>query len=310
MCDILKQVFLSTYAFVWRENCMWKLVREGMKNSIFLLFFIGFSAQAELILFDQIEAVIADVEGTEVVTKSDIERPSLGGGFRTKEDLVFERLILIDAKKHKVPQDDEAVDAYLAQIQREHNLSPEELESIFTSSGYTIEEGRQQLQMMQTVNTMLDVKIRSNLIVPRKDVEAYYDEHSEIIEATYTLERLFVPFSKKMSKKEQYDILCRYANNEIKVKGVEWSEPFVVNHSEISEEKSFIYVLEVGQISLPQKMRGGFELFKLIAKTPEHKKTLEESYREITDILRRPKYEELMRNYRDALFQKASIVYF
>jgi len=289
---------------------MWKLVREGMKNSIFLLFFIGFSAQAELILFDQIEAVIADVEGTEVVTKSDIERPSLGGGFRTKEDLVFERLILIDAKKHKVPQDDEAVDAYLAQIQREHNLSPEELESIFTSSGYTIEEGRQQLQMMQTVNTMLDVKIRSNLIVPRKDVEAYYDEHSEIIEATYTLERLFVPFSKKMSKKEQYDILCRYANNEIKVKGVEWSEPFVVNHSEISEEKSFIYVLEVGQISLPQKMRGGFELFKLIAKTPEHKKTLEESYREITDILRRPKYEELMRNYRDALFQKASIVYF
>ena len=281
-----------------------------MKINILLLFFVVFYIRAELFLIDQIEVVISDVEGVEIITKSDIEKPSLAGGFRPKDELVFERLIVIDAKKHKIPQDEEAVDAYLAQIQREHNLSNEELENIFTSAGYTIQEGRQQLQIMQTVNTMLDVKIRSNLIVPQKDVEAYYNEHPEVIEATYTLERAYVPFSKKISKKQQYTILKRYINNEIKVKGVTWSEPFTVNHSEISETKNFIYTLPVGQISSPQKISGGFEMFKLVAKTPEYKRTLDESYREIVDILRRPKYEELMRNYRDALFEKASIVYF
>src|ERR1700733_10802261 len=109
-----------------------------------------------LVLIDQIEVVVFGQEDVEIITKSDVDRPSLGGGFRTKDEIVFEREVLLDAKKHKIPQDDEAVEAYLAQIQREHNLSEKELEQIFTASGYTVAEGRQQLQMMQTVNTMLD----------------------------------------------------------------------------------------------------------------------------------------------------------
>src|SRR5438132_12173438 len=128
---------------------------------------------SNMILLDQIEAIVYG-QDVEIITKSDIDRPALGGGFRTKEEIVFEREVLLDAKKHNLPQDDDAIDAYLAQIQREHDLSPEQLEEVFTGSGYTIEEGREQLQMMQTINTMLDINIRSNLIVPRKDVQEYY----------------------------------------------------------------------------------------------------------------------------------------
>jgi hypothetical protein len=278
---------------------------------LFFLLMVSFATEAsELFLLDQIEVVISDLDGAQIITKSDLDKPSLGGGDRSKDDLVFERLVLLDAKKHKIPQDEEAVDAYLNQIQREHNLTNEELESIFTSSGYTVEEGREQLQIMQTINTMLDVKIRSNLIVPRRDVEAYYNEHPEVIEATYTLERALVPFSKKMKKNEQKTALERFARNEVEVRGVSWSEPFTVNHSEVSESKNFIYTMEIGQISLPQELAGGFELFKLVDKTPEFRKTLEESYRDIVDILRRPKYEELMSKYHDLLFNNASIVYF
>src|SRR5579872_2689316 len=80
-----------------------------------------------LVLIDQIEAVVYG-QDVEIITKSDIDRPALGGGFRTKEEIVFEREVLLDAKKHNLPQDEEAIDAYLAQIQREHNLSPAELE--------------------------------------------------------------------------------------------------------------------------------------------------------------------------------------
>jgi len=290
-----------------------------MKTRIFILFLIFSSIlvaeevevvdTSNLILIDQIEAIVYG-QDVEVITKSDVDRPALGGGFRTIEEIVFEREVLLDAKKHHLPEDDEAVDAYLAQIQREHNLSEKDLEEIFTSSGYTIEEGRQQLQMMQTINTMLDIKIRSNLIVPRRDVEEYYKNNPTIIEATYTLERAFVSRSKKMSSEKQYEVLIKYSKTGKGVAGITWSEPFTVNHSDIAESKQFIYTMEPGDISVPITVSGGFELFRLVAKTPKQVKSLEDSYRDIVDILRRPKYEELMAKYRDLLSKNSSVVYF
>jgi len=265
---------------------------------------------SKLILLDQIEVVVYGQEDVEIITKSDIDRPSLGGGFRSKEDIVFEKEVLLDAKKHHIPQDEEAIDAYLAQMQREHNLSEAELEEIFTSAGYTIEEGREQLQIMQAINTMLDVKIRSNLIVPRKDVEEYYKNNPTIIEATYTLERAFVAQSKKLSHNVQYKVLKKYAQTGKGVSGIVWGDPFIISHSDVAESKQFIYSMELGQISLPEEVSGGFELFKLVEKTPETVKSLEESYRDIVDILRRPKYEELMEKYRQCLLKSASVVYF
>src|SRR5579863_1995912 len=290
-----------------------------MKNRIITLLLIFSVIRADeiseldisnFILVDQIEVVVYGQEDVEIITKSDIDRPSLGGGFRTKDEIVFEREVLLDAKKHHIPQDEDAVDAYLAQIQRENNLSASELEDIFTSSGYTLEEGREQLQMMQTINTMLDVKIRSNLIVPRKDVEEYYKHNPTIIEATYTLQRAFVPQSKKLSAEQQHKILVKYAQSGKGASGITWSDSFTVNHSDVATNKQFIYDMQPGQISMPQEVNGGFEMFKLVEKTPQTVKSLEESYREIVDILRRPKYEELMAKYKEALMQHASVVYF
>ena len=265
---------------------------------------------ADLVLLDQIEVAVYGQEDVEIITKSDIDRPSLGGGFRSKEDIVFEKEVLLDAKKHHIPQDEEAIDAYLAQMQREYNLSSEQLEEIFTSAGYTIEEGREQLQMMNVMNTMLDIKIRSNLIIPRKDVEEYYRNHPTIIEATYTLQRAFVPQSDRMSEKQQYKVLTRYAQTGKGASGIVWSDPFTINHSDIAASKHFIYDMNVGQVSEPQAINGGFEMFKLVDKTPETVKSLEESYREIVDVLRRPKYEELMEKYREMLMKNAVVVYF
>lgn len=291
---------------------------NSMKMRIVMLFLVASSIlvaeevevvdTSNFVLLDQIEVVVYGQE-VEIITKSDMDRPALGGGFRTKEEIVFEREVLLDAKKHHLPQDEEAIDAYLAQIQREHNLSEKELEQIFTSSGYTIEEGRQQLQMMQTINTMLDIKIRSNLIVPRRDVEQYYKNNPTIVEATYVLQHAFVPQSKKISSDKQYKVLANYAQTGKGVANVAWSESFAINHSDVAENKQFIYSMQPGEISLPQSVDGGFELFKLVEKTPEQVKSLEESYREIVDILRRPKYEELMEKYRALLSKNCSVVY-
>ncbi len=264
--------------------------------------------QSNLVLLDQIEVVVFGQEDVEIVTKSDIDRPALGGGYRTEDEIIFERSVLLDAKKHKIPNDEEAVDAGIEQMKREHDLSDDDLEMIFKESGYTLQEGRQQFQVMQMINTMLDVKVRSNLIVPRRDVEAYYNANPEVVEATYTIERLFIPFDQKKSKTRQRREIEKYVETGVGALEIQPGFVFTINHSDVAQQKQFIFTMEQNQLSAPQEIAGGFELLRLIEKTPEHFKTLDERYREIVDVLRRPKYEELMQKYRDQLMQQVSVV--
>lgn len=265
--------------------------------------------ESSLYVIDEIQVVIYTDE-VNIVTKSDIDRPPIGAAVRTKVDIIFERLVYADAKKHKIMPDEDAVDKYLAMIQKNYNLKPEELEYIFTSAGYSFEEGREQLRVMQSVNTMFDFKIRGNLIVPRKDVEAYYADYPEYHEARYFLSIAVVPFDFTKKTEEQRGELIRAVQNDAIGKMVQWAEPFWINESEIAADKQFITRLREGRISNPQKASNGFELYKMIEIKPRSLKTLDERYREIVDILRKPKYEELLGIYRKQLFDAASIIYF
>lgn len=267
---------------------------------------------ADTFLIDTIQAVVFASEGTEIITMSDVERPNLSGSPHTCDDIIFERLVFLDAKKHRIMPDEDALDAYLAAIQREHNLSPDELDDIFISAGYTgRDEGRKQLQIMQTIDAMLGFKIRSNLIVPRREVEKYYNVHPEIVEALYVLERAFIPFSSTKSKEQQRkELVCFAAQTGKGINGVQWSDHFTIQHSDIAAGKSFIFSMQVGNISQPEEIDGGFELFRLKEKNEERLLTLDERYRDIADILRRPRYEELVEEYKKKLFEGASVVEF
>jgi len=289
---------MKLYTFL----CLWSIV--------FIATIKSNSVQSDLILLDQIEVVLFGQEDVQIITKSDLDRPSLGGGYKTVDDLIFEQAIVLDAKDHKIPNDEDAVDAGIAHMQREHNLTSEDLEAIFNASGYTLEEGREQFQIMQMINSMLDVKVRSNLIVPRKDVEAYYNANPEVVEATYTIERIFIPLSTKVPQKKQKLIIEHRIKNGHEIPGALYSDAFTIHHSDIAKAKQFIYTMEIGDYSSPEIMSDGFEVFHLIDKTPEYIKTLDERYRSIVDTLLRPKYEELMNQYKEQLMKKISIVRF
>lgn len=70
-------------------------------------------------LVDSIKAVVYSEDGTEVVTKSDIDRPGLDGSFRTLDDVVLERLMYLDAKRFKILPDEDTIDKHLKAVQRE-----------------------------------------------------------------------------------------------------------------------------------------------------------------------------------------------
>lgn len=231
-------------------------------------------------------------EGSAIITQLDIEKPTLQGEKRTLDEMIFEKLVFLDAKAHKVVPDEEAVDRHLQTVQRENNLTLDQLKMIFKAAGYTYEEGREQFAVMSTVNSMIDYKIRSRLIVPEKDVVAYYDAHPEMQEPRYYVEIGFVPGDEKNMDE------------------VLWGDPFWINKSEIAEDKEFIMQLKKGETSEFQEAAGGFEVYRLKEFEDERPKPLQARYKEISDALRRPRFEQLMQEYKKELFDNASIVYY
>ncbi len=265
--------------------------------------------EPDLFLIDTINAVIFGQEDTEVITQSDAQRVSLTGNMRSLDDIVFEGLVFLDAKKHKILPDDDMVDRYLVAIQRENNMKPGDLDMLFAHAGYTYQEGREQLKIMQAVNSMLDFKIRSNLIVSRKDIEQYYHEHPQIQEASYYLQYVVIPFSDTKTHEEQEAELKQFAMHGKGLSGIAWSESFWVNKSDIAQGKDFLFTMKSGDISVPVKTAVGFELYYLKDKKEERARSLDDMRHEIVDILRRPKYVELLNEYKTTLFDASSILY-
>lgn len=261
-------------------------------------------------LVDRIEVTIYGDEGVQIITKSDLERLSIDGQERTKDDIILERLMFLDAQKMHMVQGDEAVDAYLNNIQREHNMSREQLEYLFANSGYSYEEAREQLRILYAVNSIIDFKIRSRLIVPEQDVIAYYKSHPVKLQPTYQIQRAVITMPAtqhdKASFKKEVELWCQSGKGDF---APAWDEPFWIEKGDIAESKKFITTMQIGSCVVSDETSEGIELFKLIDKKEEREQSIEERYREIVDILRRPKFEELLSDYKKQLRESASIVY-
>ncbi len=259
---------------------------------------------------DGIAAIVFSPAGTEVVTKSDTKRSSLTGAPRTLEDIVFERLAYLDAQKYRIMPDEEAVDRYLSAIQRENSLTLDQLKQIFSEAGYSYEEGRDQFKRLQTVNTVLDMKIRSNLIVPRDHVQEYYDAHPQIEPASYYIQRGFLPFGVSDNHALQQQELLQFIKTGKGGKNIVWDKLFWISHDEVADDKAFIFTMQPDQVSDPIELEDGFEVFRLKERKEQRVIPLEEQYKDIVEILRKPKFDELMGAYKKHLFDTTSILYF
>ena len=264
---------------------------------------------AELFLIDQIETVIFGPEDTSIITRSDLTRPALDGQFRTKEQLVLDHLIYQDAMRYNIV-DEAMVDRYMAMIQRENNLTLDQIKAMFREYGYTYEEGRQQLSILNTVNSMVDFKIRSKLIVSEKEVRAYYDANPVYSPESYLIMRIFVPFVEGVSR----EALREEVKNKLKlgetIAGANYSEPFWRDKADLPAEKSFISTLKVNQFSPLQEDAAGIEIFKLLDKRESKLIPFEVRYKEMADKLRKPLYETLFDEYKASLYDNSVIVDF
>lgn len=256
---------------------------------------------AERVKIDGIKSTIYTHESVDIATLSDLKRLSLDGSPRTLQTIEFEVLVYQEASRSpSLMLDDTATEKGLEKLLKDNNLTKQQLEEIFKASGYTYQEGREQFRRMSTINQMLDHRIRSRLLVPEKDVKAYYNEHPIYEEASYLIQRALVPFNRSVS----------IENLQQTSLSLEWSPEFWVQEDELAQEKRFITLLGVGQISEPYRTDDGFEFFRLVQKKERRLKPLEMRYTEIANILRKPRYDKLFDEYKNQLFDAASIIRF
>lgn len=267
-------------------------------------------SKPEPILIDRIDTVIYGPEETSIITRSDIMRVGLDGQQRTKESIIFESLVFQDSKKY-TSMDEKAMDAlvdkYIESIQKDQNLSLDDIKKMFHDSGYTYEEGREQLAMYNTINQIMDYKVRSGLIVPEKEVKAYYDNNPVYIEEAYKLQRIFVPIAQNgESEKIRSAARANLLDSKL-IPEADYSEDFWVEKPELADDKMFISSMNVGEVSELVAVDGGYEAFKLVDKRDRQLVPLDQRYKEIADILRAPLYEKLFEEYKQSLFKDCAI---
>ncbi|MFC1842321.1 peptidyl-prolyl cis-trans isomerase [Candidatus Dependentiae bacterium] len=285
-----------------------KKIHKLFLSLVVLKSFAVFGVDQGTFLIDKIETVIYGPQETSIITKSDLEKRSLDGQQRTKDKFVFELLVFQDAKKYNI-LDEKLVDRYIEAVQAQHNLSLEDLKKMFYDSGYTYEEGREQLAMYNTISQLMDFKVRSKVIIPEKEVKKYYDENPVYQEEAYKLQRVFVPAPSEAGGKQ---LAPKEIAQKIKIGQVipeaEYSEPFWTEKPDLAADKMFIAGLTVGQASKPVAYENGFEVFKLLEKRDRQLIPFEERYREIGDTLRAPLFEKLFDDYKKSLFKDSVVV--
>jgi hypothetical protein len=253
---------------------------------------------------DRVEAVIFGREATHVVTFSDVNRLGFDGKQRTKEDVITEILMFEDALVHHVPMDEKTIDDGINKIAKSMNGTMDDVKLMFEQGGYTYEDGRRQFGIMQAANQMMEMKIRMALIIPEKEVQTYYDEHPEVIPAVYTIEKTSIPTAR--CTKEQAEKFSKTG----KGLDLKWFRLPEIEESALAENKKFITRLKVDEISKPQQTDDSYEFFRIYAKRDATLIPLEKRYREIVETLRRPKFEKLLKEYKDSLLKSASVLYF
>lgn len=259
----------------------------------------------QVFVIDKIEAVVFGDDDTKVITQSDIERPGIDGSLRSRDDLVLEQLMYDDAKRYKIVPDQEKIDKHLQTVQREHNLTHEQMEQIFDAAGYSFEEGKNQFARMTTVNSVVDFKVKSrSMTVSEASIKKYYDEHPQWKQAAYELQRGVVLADPDTSPEQLKQLIKRG------VKRIEWSASFWIEESNVAEEKNFIKTMKINDIRGPFKTEAGFEFFKLINKRDKELVSLEERSDEIMYELRKKQFQDALEKYVQELKDASAVVYF
>lgn len=260
-----------------------------------------------LVLEDEVAAIIHTRPEHDpiLLTRKELNRLSINGEKQTKQQIIRARKIEYEGVYvFKMPIPDEAITGYMRSLKTDHGMTDAEFKQKFEDAGYLYEEGIDELRRMLIVDQLFNFKIKSRLVVPEDEVRAYYNNHPQEIPAAYNIRHGFL----------SNGILTDDELKELKQTGkhsnlVDWMSPYWRSESDLAESLKHMGNLEDGSIVAVLSTGNGHEVIQLIKKRPKRTRTFEESYKDITNILQRPLFEKLVKEYEQELDKKYEVEY-
>lgn len=260
-----------------------------------------------LVLEDEIAAIVHTSPGDDpiILTRKELARLSINGQPQTAEDIIKARKIEYEAVYvFKMPIPDEAITRYIQSLKEAHGMTDSEFKQKFEQAGYSYEEGIDELRRMLIVDQLFNFKIKSRLVVPEDEARAYYTNNPQELPAGYNIRQGFL----------SEGILTTDEIKELQETGkfknlVDWMSPYWLAEDELAESLKHMSTLSDESIVTVQSTGNGYEVIQLIKKRPKRVRTFEESYKEIAEILQRPLFEKLIKEYEKELAQKYEVVY-
>lgn len=103
--------------------------------------------------------------------------------FKLRQDLlnkmIDEKLTTQETKRLHVSVDDREVDQQIEQIKSEHFLTDEDLRKSLAAEGFTLEEYRMRIREQMLRIKLINIEVKSKIVVTEKDIRDYYEEHKE-----------------------------------------------------------------------------------------------------------------------------------
>lgn len=269
----------------------------------------GNNISGERVLVNKIDAVVHGPQTTQLFCTLEHKRRGIDGRARQLPDLIADHLIYEDAVQMKVPIDKAVVQRHLDQILKMNGLKRGDEEKIYAQEGYTSEEGFEQFCILYAVNAMIEHKVMQNLFVSEEEVLAYYKAHPVIKKAKYLIQTAFVSYADDtpQSQNETQKKIDTYIKTG-KNLDIIWSDAHWIREAEMAADMDPVKRMDIGSI-IQQKQKNGIQLYRLVNKKAAHEVPLKKRYKKIVEILREPKFQQAFTNYKNSLFDRATIIY-
>ena len=103
--------------------------------------------------------------------------------FKLRQDLlnkmIDEKLTTQETERLHVSVDNMEVDQQIEQIKSEHFLTDEDLRQSLAAEGFTLEEYRMRIKEQMLRIKLINIEVKSKIVVTEKDIRDYYEEHKE-----------------------------------------------------------------------------------------------------------------------------------
>lgn len=259
-------------------------------------------------VIDRTIAVIYHPEGMVVISSSDL-RPSLDGAPKTFKQVLLEKLMVLDAKELKITVTDDDVDKQLATVQKENNLTRQDILNIFKQAGLSIAQAREDLREQQMIQTIIEARTRSKTAVTGKEIEEFYSANPIMQPGSITFCFAFVPFEHYKSKIAQREAIQKSIESGDIGTAVSWMDPITLSFKDIPEDKLFLKDTPIDSIVQAQETSDGIQLLKLVDKVPETVIPLKERERDIMMQFRMERRGKAVAEYHEELLKKARVKY-